>query len=150
MLDLNIIDAQLESVIKEYQSFKPRSQYNDLSDLPKDERQALVTRAIAAVHRISGAGSPYSLDIERILIKLPHLHDHTSSIVGVVRALRDDVKAGYLQTLVELVHGEVFSDFIDMAQHLKDTGYKDAAAVVAGSTLEGHIRGSPLGSGLHI
>ncbi len=60
--------------------------------------------------------------------------------MGIVQALRDDLNAGYIQNLVELAHGEVFADFLEMALHLSDSGYKDAAAVIAGSTLEGHIR----------
>jgi hypothetical protein len=38
-----------------------------------------------------------------------------------------------------LARGEVFDDFLDMARHLLDEGYKDAAAVITGSTLEGHL-----------
>lgn len=135
-----VFQAQLDTVLMEYDSFRSKSQYKDLSDLPKVDRQALVTKGIAAVHRISGKNSPYSADINRIIEKHPYLHDHTSSIMGVVQGLRDDIKAGYLQTLVELAHADLFADFIDMAQHLTGAGYKDAAAVVAGSTLESHLR----------
>jgi hypothetical protein len=34
----------------------------------------------------------------------------------------------------------VFADFLEMAEHLTDSGYKDAGAVIAGSTLEAHLR----------
>jgi len=54
--------------------------------------------------------------------------------------LRDDIAAGYTQSLIELVHGEVFSDFMEMAQYLLHSKFKDPAAVLAGSTLEAHIR----------
>ena len=63
-----------------------------------------------------------------------------SMIVGVVEALHADLKAGYLKTISELIHGEVFGDFLEMADHLLENGYKDAAAVIAGSTLEAHLR----------
>ena len=61
-------------------------------------------------------------------------------IVGVVTALQADLKAGYLKTVPELIHGEIFGDFLGMAEHLLESGYKDAAAVMAGSTLEAHLR----------
>ena len=61
-------------------------------------------------------------------------------VVGVVLALHADLKAGYIKTLSELLHREVFGDFLEMADHLLKSGYKDAAAVVAGSTLETHLR----------
>ena len=116
------------------------SKYEDLSDLPEDERQSLVTRTVAAVHYISGRTSTYSAEIARILKGNPQLHVHTSPIIGVVKALRHDLAAGYLQTLTELVHAAVFADFIQMAQYLVESGYKDAAAVICGSTLESHLR----------
>jgi hypothetical protein len=56
------------------------------------------------------------------------------------RAIRADVEAGYTQTLEELVHADVFSDLLEMAAELQRSGYKDAAAVIAGSTLEEHLR----------
>ncbi len=34
----------------------------------------------------------------------------------------------------------MFGDFLEMADHLLSGGFKDAAAVIAGSTLEGHLR----------
>ena len=61
-------------------------------------------------------------------------------MIGVVRALRHDVQHGYLSSVVELIHGAVFGDFLEMAQGLLDSGYKDAAAVVAGASLESHLR----------
>jgi hypothetical protein len=117
-----------------------KSQHKDLSDLSKSDRQSLVTRAIASVHRISGMNSTYSLEIKRIIEKLPHLHTHTSSIIGIVKALNEDLELGYLQNLAEIVHSEIFSDFLEMAKYLNESGYKDASAVIAGSTLESHLR----------
>lgn len=135
-----ILEQQLQSICDELKAFEKQSQYDDLSDLPKNDRQALVTRAIAAVHRISGRDSAYAKEVDRLLKQLPYLHDHIKFIIGVVKALQADIKAGYIRTLVELVHGDIFGDFLEMAQHLCDSGYKDAAAVITGSTLESHIR----------
>ena len=63
-----------------------------------------------------------------------------SMVMGVVDALRADLEAGYLHTLPELIHAELFGDFLEMADHLLEEGYRDAAAVLAGGTLESHIR----------
>ncbi len=38
------------------------------------------------------------------------------------------------------LRGEIFDDFLSMAEHLLEEGYKDPSAVVAGSTLESHLR----------
>jgi hypothetical protein len=58
------------------------------------------------------------------------------------------LKNGHLQSLVALVHAATFADFLEMAQHLHDTGYKDAAAVIAGSALEAHLRGLCANAGI--
>lgn len=139
-MDETFFSKQLDGIIQEFESLESKSQYKDLSDLPKSNRQSLVTRSISAIRRISGADSAYAHDVDRILERLPDLHLHTSSVIGVVKALREDLKSGYFQTLMELAHGGLFADFLEMSQHLLDAGYKDAAAVLAGATLESHIR----------
>lgn len=40
----------------------------------------------------------------------------------------------------ELVNAELFFDFIEMADHLIEENYKDAAAVLLGGVLETHIK----------
>ena len=138
-MDKNAFVLQLDGLLAQHQDLVSRSQYDDLSDLPDSGRQALVSRAVAAIHRISGARSSYSLELERLLRTLPPLHVHTEPVLGVVQALRDDIKNNHLES-VELVQAETFSDLLDMAEHLSATGYKDVAAVIAGSALEVHLR----------
>ena len=60
--------------------------------------------------------------------------------MGILRALRSDYAAGNLQSVVELIHADIFADFLDMADYLLQQGSKDAAAVVIGSVLEEHLR----------
>jgi hypothetical protein len=59
---------------------------------------------------------------------------------GIVAALRSDVEGDYLQSISELIHADVFSEFLGMAEHLLDEGYKEAAAVLIGGVLEEHLR----------
>jgi hypothetical protein len=61
-------------------------------------------------------------------------------IVGIVRALKGDLDDGYLESFSELVRGELFESLIEMATHLLNEGYKDAAAVIAGSLIEAHLQ----------
>ena len=63
-----------------------------------------------------------------------------ANVVGICRALLADIRNGFLQTLEEIIHSDVFADYLEMADHLVGNGYKDAAAVIAGSTLEAHLR----------
>ena len=59
---------------------------------------------------------------------------------GILHALREDIDGGYLSTLREVIHADVFSDFTEMAAYFIAEGYKDPAAVIAGSVLEEHLR----------
>ena len=74
----------------------------------------------------SSAGSNYAPIVERTL--------------GILEAVLDEVENGWYQSVRSVVSAEVFSDFLEMANHLLEEGYKDAAAVMFGSTLEEHMR----------
>ena len=57
-----------------------------------------------------------------------------------LRAVKEDIEGGYLQKIRSLLEAEVFSDFLDMAQHLHDTGYRPPSAFLAGAVLEDGLR----------
>ena len=44
---------------------------------------------------------------------------------GVLRAMKADFEAGYVQSFEQIVHSAVFEDFLDMATELLSKGYKD-------------------------
>jgi hypothetical protein len=69
---------------------------------------------------------------------------------GILQALRDDYEAGYLQTVEELIHADVFADFLAMAHELLSKRYKDPAAVLAGSVLEEHLRKLAVPAGVSV
>ena len=58
----------------------------------------------------------------------------------LLSALKKDVEQGWLKDLKGLISAEIFSDFLDMAEHLLDEKYKDPAAVIIGSILEENLR----------
>ena len=131
---------QLNKIIEEYQSLINRSQYDDLSDLPDNEIIRLTTRSRAAIERISGKNSAYYRQSEEIIANGGYPGYVCTQVIGVVDSLKVDVESDFLKSYEELIHGELFSDFIDMARHLSSEGYKDPAAVIAGSTLESHLK----------
>jgi hypothetical protein len=59
---------------------------------------------------------------------------------GILSAVREDVAGGYLTRLKALVAAEVFSEFMEMGEHLLNAGYKDPAASVTGAVLENGLR----------
>jgi hypothetical protein len=73
--------------------------------------------------------------------KIPHII--TGGIAGgqaILRAVREDVLGGYLTDVRTLISAEVFTDFLEMVEHLLDNGYKDAAATLCGAVLEDGLR----------
>lgn len=133
---------QIDTLLAEYERAQHASPHDDLSGgIPDDALGAIKTRMLAAIHRIAPGDNSYT----RATRDLPKGHMDFAGfavivLAGVLRGLRADVEAGYTQTLEELVHADLFSDFLEMAEELQRSGYKDAAAVLAGSTLEEHLR----------
>ncbi|MGZ5243856.1 MAG: hypothetical protein ACXWEY_11920 [Bacteroidia bacterium] len=59
---------------------------------------------------------------------------------GILTAIKSEIDGGWLNSIKGLISAEIFSDFIEMSQHLIEEGYKDPAAVMIGSVLEEHLR----------
>ncbi len=113
--------------------------------------QGCATRLLAAINRLSAPGSTYSTRAAQ-LAQQPGKRTAwlAHELAGVASGLRDDLAAGYAQGVAELIHAEVFSDLIGMADELQTSGYKDAAAVIAGSVLEDHLRKLAMKGGLEV
>jgi len=133
--------VQLNNLIELYKSLREQSQYDDLSDLKDAETNKFLTMARSAIERIGGKGSVYVRQAEASLDKFGHQNPYNIPILGgIVEALKADLSAGYIISLQELIHGEIFGDLLEGAVHLFEEGYKDPAAVLAGSVLEEHLR----------
>jgi len=134
--------AQLDSVIAEYEQLISTSYQGDLHDLKPVDLRRLITIEIAAIERIAGRPSRYLNAAEVILANTQDYHEglHAQHLMGIVQALRWDLDKGHVAHVRELVHADMFADYLDMARYFSDQDYKDAAAVIAGSTLEVHLR----------
>jgi hypothetical protein len=141
-LDTAAVIAQLDALIDEAEPRIDRSDvvYGDHLDGAEHEARAMLARMDAAVARVTPTGSTYREQARQIIGREEADARKVAWMLGVVQAVRADFEAGYLSTLRELVHADVFSDFLDMASDLQANDYKDAAAVIAGSVLEEHLR----------
>lgn len=108
-------------------------------DEEDSDSRALTGRGVEMIRRIAGPQSDYSMKAHHAYHKEPSRF-LPGTIWPIVRGLRDDVEAGWLSTVKETIHADVFSDYLEMAEHLLETGYKDPAAVIIGSTLENHVK----------
>lgn len=116
-------------------------QYGTVPGFRAGEVVGLTTAFVAAIDRLSPASNRYR-EIARAEIesKGPTSGYALTALAGILNALRADYESGYTATVDELVHAEVFGDFIEMAAELLGKGYKDPAAVLIGSVLEEHLR----------
>lgn len=132
---------QLREISDFYNQALEKSQHNDASDILSDQQaSAYVTRSLAAINRVAGEQSEYYKQAQGYSNPKNSQICSLKDIIGVVNALLYDVQAGYLKCFAEIIHGDMFSNYLEMATHLNTNGYKDAAAVLAGSTLEAHMR----------
>jgi hypothetical protein len=141
MTNLLSLNKQIEELIAEYEEAIARSKYDDGSDVISEvELKALQTRCLAIIDRIAGQNSVYyNVATDVLSNKIDHAYGHLAGLIGVIKALYHDLSNEYLRSLEELIHGDIFTDFLEMAEYLANSGYKDSAAVISGSTLEAHL-----------
>jgi len=120
--------AQLDELIAQYQEAAKTNQGLAL----------IVNRLEAAIDRIATPGSTYirQLDAQR---ERP-ANNKAFAVWKIAEGLRDDIKSGWTQSVLEMVHADTHSDYLEMAASLLESAHKDAAAVIAGTALEVHIR----------
>lgn len=94
--------------------------------------------ALTTISRIAGGDSYYAEQAE----DFRNVQDYEAiqALLGILQALREDVQNDFLETINERIHGEVFTDFLDMGEYLLKENFKDAAAVMIGGVLESHLR----------
>lgn len=127
--------THLASIVKMYEAADRK--YDSISDA---DAHGIIARIEGAIQKICSDDSPYRKRMEMILDDHSVVTYKLDIAIGIVRALKSDLEDGYLESFSELVRGELFEDFIEMADYLLSEGYKDAAAVIAGSALEAHLR----------
>lgn len=71
-------------------------------------------------------------------------------LIPILNAAYDDLKNGFLITFKQIVQAEVFDSELEQAKSLLESGYKNAAAVIAGVVLETAIKELCLNNGIGI
>lgn len=140
MVDVELITRQISSLLEKY---NVASGYADESPEGWNTKdlKALLTSFQAIIERAAPSGSAYIVNCHAVLAD-----EHSGEgyklecLAGIAEALRDDYFSGTLASIHELIRAEVFDDFIEMAEHLLESGYKDAAAVLIGGVLEGELK----------
>ena len=97
------------------------------------------TSAEALIIKIAGKDSPYY----RNFFRKEYISTNKSYMDygnGALKALKEDLELGFLDQIKDIILAEIFTDFLDMTQHLLEAGYKDPAASLIGAVLEDGLR----------
>ncbi len=121
---------QLTSLLQLYEEVPINNQASRMSWSRKNP--SLETRLRAAIDRLNPGINQYTLALQNAA----GLYD----VAQVALALKNDYEVGYLSGVAELIHADMFSDFLEAAEHLLEQGFKDPAAVMIGGVLENHLR----------
>ena len=141
LLNQQVVISQIDAILDQCIKLVSGAKFDDLSDLSDDRVSEAVNLLFAAIERLAPPNSSYINNAKVYQKALTGiLGTAVAPLLGILRALRRDYDAGNLQSIVELVHADIFADFLDMADYLLQQAYKDAAAVVVGSVLESHLR----------
>ena len=104
----------------------------------EDGLRGLRSAMLSFLLKLFGRDHPYYVEVDKG-VKTAYPED-VETAISVLRAVRDELTGGWLQTTKSLVSAEIFEDFLKMAEYLLSEGYKDPAAVMIGSVLEEHLR----------
>jgi hypothetical protein len=135
------IIKHIDDLIGHYETTRKISKYDDLSDLSKSIVTEMVTRLMAVIRRCAPRECIHRQGAEELISKYGVSNGHMAILlIGILKALRADYLAGYMNTVEQLIHADLFSDFLEMAEYLLNQGFKDPSAVLVGSVLEEHLR----------
>jgi hypothetical protein len=105
------------------------------------DARRIATRARAAIVRYAPPGSAYEEDATAVITgEVGNFQWRAEQLTAIAHALRDDYTLGGLLAVEEIVHADLFDDFLGMAGELLAKGFVGPAAVLAGTVLEEQLR----------
>jgi hypothetical protein len=106
------------------------------------------TSAQSLILDLFGTEHPYYTEFKNVT--RDSYGSNIDSGIAIINNIKTEIENGWLTSIKGIVSAEIFTDFLEMAEHLLETDYKDPAAVVIGSVLEEHLRQLCLKSSIDI
>jgi ribosomal protein L14E/L6E/L27E len=134
-----ILIDRIEKCISVGNAFK-KARYVDKNDASENTLfTKWFSQTTACLIGIFGENHPYTKNFENTcsMQSMPQVDGG----IGILTAAKEDIEDGYLNGLFGIISAEIFSDFLDMAEHLLQEKYKDPAAIIVGISLEAHLKG---------
>jgi hypothetical protein len=137
-IDAKTAIEHIDSILKRREEFLRQDEWSEWSD---DRTAEMTALECAAIDSLAPPGSAY-LEMKKRALGETGLSEECiqERLAGILFALRTDYAAGRMQSFKELVHADLFADFLELAEYYVGEGHKDAAAVIAGGVLEEHLR----------
>lgn len=112
-----------------------QSKYREVDEVKFVE---LRSSALSFILSLYGGKHPYFISFHsRVTANKVYNVDYAK---GYLTAIKAEIENGWLNNIKGLVSAEIFTDFLEMAEHLLEEKYKDPAAVIIGSVLEEQLR----------
>lgn len=132
---------QIDAALEKADQFDESTGVQYLGTLGGWEAAEVVTVCASVIERLTAPGSSYRTYAESQLRQAKSTTiGNALALGGILRGLRSDLESGYLTSVSEQAHAEVFADLIEMAEHLLADRLIEPAAVTAGGALEAHLR----------
>jgi hypothetical protein len=98
------------------------------------------------IYRVKEKNSEQALTFKNFRLNqgMSNLHSNNYKRIlevnGALESIVYELENGLLSNIRVLLQADIFSDFLEMGEHLLKEGYKDAGAVIIGSVLEDTLR----------
>lgn len=106
------------------------------------------TGSLSFIIKLYEKTHPYYIDFDKKVGGA--VPNDTEKGVGILKSIKSELDGGWLNSIKGIVSAEIFSNFLEMAEHLLGEKYKDPAAVMIGSVLEEHLRQLCIKNGISI
>jgi hypothetical protein len=128
---------QLDALLNEHAEYELRLHNGQATTV---ETLTITNRLLAAVERFTAPNTTYGQGAVQQRNSTKPSQWRLYELAALATALRDDIRNGWLTSVVELAHADTYADYLSMAEGLQAQGYKDPAAVIAGTSLEVQLK----------
>lgn len=150
-MTLKDLEVRIDQLVEQAQAAlrnAHRDTYSSAASVPAEQFYGLRASSLAFIE--SAFGREHSFYTEFNAKATTSYEYDSKRALGILQAIRDQIRGGWMETTKGLVTAEVFADFLEMAEHLLEQKYKDPAAVLTGSVLEEHLRQLCSGAGVPV
>lgn len=133
---------RIDYVIEQWNTALSKAYFNDYNTLSPESRSmfdAFRSSGLSLILNLYTKNHPYYEEFDKILNWCIYRNSIESSI-AIITNIKSEIENGWILSTKSIISAEIFSDFLEMADHLLENNYKDASAVIIGGVLEEHLR----------